>query len=305
MSVAEDMRTFATDVSNCRQPRRFALPTVPPPTLGSTPGLSPELADKNRPADSLPTIPPIARSCELTASTCEPEVQEEQQQETDNGMTSRTRWALPVAAISLFVLLCSSYLLQPREKSVAGSLAPQALLDDLDDLDEASLAVVANTQVTSRGESIDDASEETAAGKSALGECPSCRLCSTESPTSTGPINADLEGIDWVSAPRKAEAFEPSANVEPLDLFEPPAVPEVIQAREPLDLVAESIVEATNSIPSAPATIADLAPFEMPLYGTNIPWAPTLNDAKKLASETGRLVFLIQISGNFASEEFT
>ena len=46
-------------------------------------------------------------------------------------------------------------------------------------------------------------------------------------------------------------------------------------------------------------------PFETKLHGTKIPWAPSLKEAIRFGSDSGKLVFLIQVSGNFAREEFT
>jgi len=43
----------------------------------------------------------------------------------------------------------------------------------------------------------------------------------------------------------------------------------------------------------------------LPKYGTAISWMPSLNDATRWASKNEKLVFLLQVSGNFAIEEFT
>lgn len=40
-------------------------------------------------------------------------------------------------------------------------------------------------------------------------------------------------------------------------------------------------------------------------YGTGILWEASLDEALATASDTGKMVFLIQVSGNFACEEFT
>jgi hypothetical protein len=40
-------------------------------------------------------------------------------------------------------------------------------------------------------------------------------------------------------------------------------------------------------------------------HGTQISWAADREDAVKQAKERGKLVFLMQISGNFARQEFT
>ena len=46
-------------------------------------------------------------------------------------------------------------------------------------------------------------------------------------------------------------------------------------------------------------------PLSLPKHGTAISWMPTLNDAMQSAVESDKLVFLLQVSGNFALEEFT
>ena len=53
-------------------------------------------------------------------------------------------------------------------------------------------------------------------------------------------------------------------------------------------------------IPDNPAPLK-----ELPKYGTAISWMPSLKDAIGSASEKEKLVFLLQVSGNFALEEFT
>jgi hypothetical protein len=40
-------------------------------------------------------------------------------------------------------------------------------------------------------------------------------------------------------------------------------------------------------------------------YGTQITWAASREDAVKQAKERGKLVLLMQLSGNFARQEFT
>ncbi|HVC93319.1 MAG TPA: hypothetical protein VND64_06485 [Pirellulales bacterium] len=43
----------------------------------------------------------------------------------------------------------------------------------------------------------------------------------------------------------------------------------------------------------------------MPTLGTTVHWMPTPDDAGKLAEKEHKLLFLIQVSGNFAREGFT
>jgi hypothetical protein len=43
----------------------------------------------------------------------------------------------------------------------------------------------------------------------------------------------------------------------------------------------------------------------LPTLGTTVHWMPTPDAAGKLAEKEHKLVFLIQVSGNFAREEFT
>ena len=55
------------------------------------------------------------------------------------------------------------------------------------------------------------------------------------------------------------------------------------------------------------ATVADgaVCTAEQKTHGTLIHWAETPAKAAALAKEEGKLIFLIQVSGNFAREEFT
>lgn len=46
-------------------------------------------------------------------------------------------------------------------------------------------------------------------------------------------------------------------------------------------------------------------PLDWPKHGTAISWMPTLKSAMKSAVDSEKLVFLLQVSGNFALEEFT
>jgi len=46
-------------------------------------------------------------------------------------------------------------------------------------------------------------------------------------------------------------------------------------------------------------------PLDLPKHGTAISWMPTLKSAMKSAVDSEKLVFLLQVSGNFALEEFT
>ena len=58
-----------------------------------------------------------------------------------------------------------------------------------------------------------------------------------------------------------------------------------------------------DSLPAADTV--ELATTELRTLGTSLEWAERPDRALQLAREQGKLVFLIQVSGNFAREEFT
>ena len=64
-------------------------------------------------------------------------------------------------------------------------------------------------------------------------------------------------------------------------------------------LDAPVLVPSTLEAPDLPL------PLDWPKHGTAISWMPTLKSAMKSAVDSEKLVFLLQVSGNFALEEFT
>ena len=64
-------------------------------------------------------------------------------------------------------------------------------------------------------------------------------------------------------------------------------------------LDAPVLVPSTFEAPDLPL------PLDWPKHGTAISWMPTLKSAMKSAVDSEKLVFLLQVSGNFALEEFT
>jgi len=52
-------------------------------------------------------------------------------------------------------------------------------------------------------------------------------------------------------------------------------------------------------------TCSATATSGLPTLGTTVHWVATLDEAGKLAEKERKLVFLIQVSGNFARQEFT
>jgi hypothetical protein len=56
---------------------------------------------------------------------------------------------------------------------------------------------------------------------------------------------------------------------------------------------------------TASATCSASATSGLPTLGTAVHWMPTPDEAGKLAAKERKLVFLIQVSGNFARQEFT
>ena len=84
------------------------------------------------------------------------------------------------------------------------------------------------------------------------------------------------------------------------------------------ETVSESATECKDGTCPAPSVIADVANKKTAAsecadgkcsaprtLGTLIEWAPTAEDAGKVASKADKLVFLMQVSGNFARQEFT
>ena len=68
-------------------------------------------------------------------------------------------------------------------------------------------------------------------------------------------------------------------------------------------------LEATASADEKLANLHDQVEADAPStgknLGTTITWYKDTKDAAKLAREQDKLVFLIQVSGNFSKEEFT
>lgn len=81
--------------------------------------------------------------------------------------------------------------------------------------------------------------------------------------------------------------------------------------------ISQSAATPASPSPSAPATcadgqcakppsgLADLASADDHRYGTALDWMDTPDLAAKTAAREQKLVFLIQISGNFTRQEFT
>ncbi len=55
----------------------------------------------------------------------------------------------------------------------------------------------------------------------------------------------------------------------------------------------------------APAAAGDQACGNGDTYGTAIHWVPTAAEAKKLARDEDKLIFVVHLSGNFTRDEFT
>jgi hypothetical protein len=77
-------------------------------------------------------------------------------------------------------------------------------------------------------------------------------------------------------------------------------------------LAAVGLLSAAWMFVAGGHTLADDAPKpevcqagEPRKHGTQINWAASRTEAVKQAAEHGKLIFLMQISGNFAREEFT
>ena len=72
------------------------------------------------------------------------------------------------------------------------------------------------------------------------------------------------------------------------------------------------VSEKPAGLPSQPTDVSSPVPTggaktcsDAPTLGTGIHWIADPKKAAKLAKDQGKLVFLIQVSGNFAKEEFT
>lgn len=70
-------------------------------------------------------------------------------------------------------------------------------------------------------------------------------------------------------------------------------------------VVASKLFFGPDPAPPGFQNSSSSLPSGLPTHGTAISWMPTLNDAIDLAKKTDKLVFLLQVSGNFALEEFT
>jgi hypothetical protein len=99
------------------------------------------------------------------------------------------------------------------------------------------------------------------------------------------------------SDPAPAETALPIANN---GIADEPAVP-------PLGVVDQpaSPPDGGDEQAAAGATCSASATSSLPTLGTAVHWMPSPDEAVKLAEKERKLVFLIQVSGNFAKEEFT
>ena len=100
-------------------------------------------------------------------------------------------------------------------------------------------------------------------------------------------VDFDLFAAELVKEPKNV--FERDNSSEELDL-----------AKDEPELIDDSALDPADfQTPHIPP------PLSLPKHGTAISWMPTLNDAMQSAVESEKLVFLLQVSGNFALDEFT
>ena len=118
-----------------------------------------------------------------------------------------------------------------------------------------------------------------------------------------------LEGETFIAPPpavvAKRMAVWPLA--EPVETCSP-AAPVSPSDEPPAEVLTKITPEITPELPKSVPVINQCADGKCekgPRYGTAFTWAESPKQARELAQQQNKLVFLIQVSGNFAKEEFT
>jgi hypothetical protein len=120
-----------------------------------------------------------------------------------------------------------------------------------------------------------------------------------------------LARVPYQSKPRPAEpsatqaaTATQAASATSVDPARPSATPTTQNTKTVADTPALPPADGDDQA-TAGDTCSATATSGLPTLGTTVHWAATPDEAGKLAEKEHKLVFLIQVSGNFARQEFT
>ena len=85
-------------------------------------------------------------------------------------------------------------------------------------------------------------------------------------------------------------------------LLHPPTAQAATQKKKPVASTRAGAVCTTGNCLNGQATTPDDGDRKL---GTEITWMPSPDEAWRAAADQDKLVFMIQVSGNFARQEFT
>ncbi len=114
-----------------------------------------------------------------------------------------------------------------------------------------------------------------------------------------------LARVPYQSKSRPAEPLATQAtSATPSDPAPKSATPATPQTKNVADVSASPLAGGDDQA-TAEGSCSVAATTGLPTLGTAIHWVTTPDEAGKLAEKEHKLVFLIQVSGNFARQEFT
>ena len=236
-----------------------------------------------RPTAGAVTPPPVqSAAAARLAAVPAPPVQPTSGSESTATLTYRRGWRRPALAAAL--LFVAAF--------VAGRLStwhPPA--DELANLPRVDVALDdVPKDIGEEPQVVEVAASNAATSPASLPE--------SADPVSTAPV-AGAAAVDVSRDVKTPPVQQPDVDVAKAAPVDTTAISSALndEPNEPLlDLVA-----AAN-----PQAVCDDGPCEDDRkFGTTLSWAETPDAAAELAREQGKLVFLIQVSGNFAREEFT
>jgi hypothetical protein len=119
-------------------------------------------------------------------------------------------------------------------------------------------------------------------------------------PTSEAPQVVEAETGDPEFAANQTETIEIAKASIPLPIAAQPERDSSVNPIESVDLPAKF-----DALPADESEVCQLELDTKQLLGTAVRWAETANEAAMIADDQGKLVYLIQVSGNFEIPEFT
>jgi len=114
-----------------------------------------------------------------------------------------------------------------------------------------------------------------------------------------------LARVPYQSKPRPAApSATQAASTTPSDPAPKSATPATPNTKTVADTPAFPLAGGDDQA-TAGDTCSATATSGLPTLGTTVHWVATLDEAGKLAEKERKLVFLIQVSGNFARQDLT